>query len=404
MSSVGNITDTNHTGDATLLRKVNQSAILELIQENGPISRSEVARRLGLSLPTITRIVSPLIESGLIYEHSSADSSGGRRPILLDFNYRASLIIGICVQRNMVGALADLNGAILHRMCVPSQQGEAGLEALIGLISALRVKAGELGVPVRGAGVGVASIVIQPEGIVTWAPVLAWRDLPLRRLLEDALGLPVVVQNEINLIALGESWRGAGRGVTNLACISVGAGIGAGLVINGQVHNGAHYTAGEIGYLVPSLRALGTTFEGFGCLEAEAGSNGIVRRTLALLSTGEPSALQGQPGLTVDAVLQAARTGDALARAVVCETVDYLSLAIANLSCIMDPQRVIITGELAEFGDLFLEPIVARIHGLLPASPEIVMSELGMDAAALGAVAIAMRETSDAIFVQPSRA
>jgi predicted NBD/HSP70 family sugar kinase len=396
--------DVSHSGDATLLRKVNESAILELIQEHGPISRTEVAGRLGLSLTTVTRIVSLLIDHGLIYVHSSADSSGGRRPILLDFNYRASLIIGVYIQRNMVGALADLNGTILHRASAPSQQGEAGIQVLVGLIGELRRKADALGLPVRGVGVGAPSIVTQPDGFITWAPVLAWRDVPLRRRLEEALGLPVVVQNEINLLALGENWRGAGRGIDNLACISLGAGVGAGLVVNGQVYNGAHYAAGEIGYLVPGERFLGRTYDTFGCLESEAGSQGIVRRALAHLAAGEPSALQGQPALTVDAVLGAARAGDPLAQTVVRETVDYLALAIANLACIVDPERIIITGELAEFGDLFLEPIRARIAGLVPATPDIVLSDLRMDATVLGAVAIVMRETSDSLFVQPSRA
>ena len=98
----------NHTGDATLLRKVNESAILELIREQGPISRSDLARLLHLSPPTITRIVNPLIEAGLVLEGDPGDSKGGRRPILLTFNSRASLIVGVYVGQNLVGALADL--------------------------------------------------------------------------------------------------------------------------------------------------------------------------------------------------------------------------------------------------------------------------------------------------------
>jgi len=395
--------DVSHTGDSTLLRRVNQSAILELIQELGPISRSELARRLGLSLATITRIVTPLIEDDLIYEHSSAGSSGGRRPILLDFNYRASLIVGVYIGRNMVGALADLNGTILCRLSVPSKQGEPGLQALVDFIQCLCSEARELGVPVRGVGVGAPSIVLQPDGIVAWAPTLGWRQLPLRQYLEAALSLPVVVQNEINLIAVGERWRGAGRGIDNLACISLGGGIGAGLVIGGQVYNGSHHAAGEIGYLVPSARFIGRTYDGFGCLEAEAGGHGIVQRTAARIAAGESSVLQGDRALAADTVLQAARSGDALALAIVNETVDYLTIAIANLACIVDPERIIITGELAEYGDLFLGPIRARLAGVVPAIPDIVLSDLGMDAAVLGAVASVVHETSDALFVQPSR-
>ena len=403
--------DTNgvgHTGDSTLLRKVNESAVLDLIQTRGPITRSQLARELRLSPPTITRIVTALIESGLVYEHSSASSSGGRRPTLVDFNARANLIIGVYIGREMVGALADLNGEILHRDRAPSCHGEEGVCRLIEFVQSLHEKARQLHLTVRGVGIGAPSIVTQPEGVVILAPTLDWRDVPLRQRLEDALGVPAFVQNEINLIALGEQWRGAGRGIDNMVCISLGEGIGAGLIVGGQLFNGSHFAAGEIGYLVPNARFLGRTYETFGSLESEAGSFGIVRRYLERraamrLAEGQPGPLRADSPPTVDAVLQAAREGDAIAQAVVDETVEYLTIAIANLAAIMDPQRVILTGELIEFGDLFLEPVRARIRGLVPAVPEIALSELGMDAAVFGALAIALRSTSDALRISAFR-
>jgi glucokinase len=247
-----------------------------------------------------------------------------------------------------------------------------------------------------------------PEGVVVLAPMLEWRNLPLRQQLEAILGVPVIVQNEINLLTLGESWRGAGRNVRNMVCISLGAGIGAGLVIDGQIYSGHHFAAGEIGYAVPGERFLGRKYETYGCLESVAGSHGIVRRAAARLAEGEASELNRGPRsdvrLTVDAVFEAARNGDALAHAVVSETADYWSIALANLACIVDPARIIISGELAEHSDLFLDHIRGRLQDLVPALPDIVVSELGMDAAVLGAIALVMRETSDAVFVHPSRA
>jgi predicted NBD/HSP70 family sugar kinase len=262
-------------------------------------------------------------------------------------------------------------------------------------------------VPVRGVGIGAPSIVIFPQGIVTWAPILGWRNLPLKQRLEEALGLPVFVENEVNLIALGESWRGAGRGIRNLICISLGAGIGAGLILGGQLYRGSHSAAGEVGYIIPNEHYLGKLYDTYGCLESLAGSNGIVQRARARLVAGEPSALADLAGgdyLTVEVVLAAARASDPLACAVLAETVDYLSIAVANLACIVDPERIVLSGELAEYGDLFIAPIQARIQGATPVMPDIVLSDLRMDAAVLGAVAIVLRETSGAVFVQPSRA
>ena len=400
--------DVSHTGDATLLRRVNESAVLEVIRESGPVTRADVARRLRLSLPTMTRIVTDLMSDGLVREHSAGHSRGGRRPTLLEFNFRANLVIGVYIGRNMVGALADLNGTILKRATCASLPGDAGVEALTQLIRELWDEARALGIPLRGVGVGAPSIVEFPKGVVVLSPLLEWRNLPLRQQLEAALGLPVIVQNEINLLTLGESWRGAGRNIRNMVCISLGAGIGAGLVIDGQIYSGHHFAAGEIGYAVLGEPFLGRKYETYGCLESVAGSLGIVHRAEIRLAEGEASELNHRAssdgGLTVDSVFEAARNGDALARAVVAETADYWSIALANLACIVDPARIIISGELAEHSDLFLEHIRGRLQGLVPAMPEVVVSDWGIDAAVLGAVALVMRETSDAVFVHPSRA
>jgi glucokinase len=397
--------ETNHTGDSTLLRRVNKSAVLELIRCQGPITRTDIAQHLHLSLPTITRIVSDLIENGYVSERNGGDSRGGRRPSLLQFNFRAGLIIGVYVQQKMVAALADLGGEILARRMLPALRQEAGIAQLIVLIEGLRQEAAALGIPVRGVGVGAPSIVNFRDGTVAWAPYLGWRNLPLKRRLEEALGLPVFVENEVNLIALGERWFGAGRGKCQLICVSLGAGVGAGLILNGQLYRGARDASGEIGYLVHDRTCLDASYDdGFGCLESLAGSNGMVRRAMARLAAGEASVLANGNDLTAEAVLLAARAGDSVACKVVDETVDYVSIALINLACILDPELIVISGELAEFGDLFVDQIRQRLRGVIPVVPEIVLSELRMDAAMLGAVDIVLRETSGAIFVQPTRA
>lgn len=399
--------DSRHTGDATLLRKVNESAVLEMIREQGPISRSDLARRLHLSPPTVTRIVNTLIKEGVILESQAGDSSGGRRPMLLEFNHRSSLIIGVYVGQNMVGALADLNGEILERRIVASVSGEGGIERLVEVIRDLHDASAQIDIPVRGVGVGAPSIT--HNGLVKLAPSLGWRDLPLKQRLEERVGLPVYVENEVNLIALGENWCGAGKGIQTLICISLGSGIGAGIILNGQLYRGSHSAAGEVGYLMPNERYLGRTYDTFGCLESLAGSNGIVQSAMSRLSAGEPSMLTEQldgdiSNLTAEMVLSAARDNDALACAVVDETVNYLSIAVANLACILDPERIVISGDLANYGDLFIEPILSNIHGVLPEVPDLVVSSLKMDAPVLGAVAIALRQTSGRVFVQPARA
>lgn len=398
-----------HVGDATFLRQVNEAAVLELIREQGPISRSQIARRLHLSPATITRIVSVLLENGIVLEGSSIHSQYGRRPVLLEFNPRASLIIGVYVHKNIEGALSDLNGEILERRVVPSVPGEAGVERLVALIQDLHQVSKDFGPPVRGVGIGAPSIVTVEEGTVVWAPSLGWRDLALKSRVEESIHLPVFVENEVNLIALGESWQGAGRGARNLVCISLGAGIGAGIILDGQLYRGSHDAAGEVGYIIPNEGCLGRVYDEYGCLESLAGSMGIVQRALTHLADGGSSILRDRngidsPDLTVEMVLSAARKGDALARTVLNETLDYLSIAVANLVCILDPDCIVISGDLAEFGELFIEPIQSRLRGTVPNVPDIVLSELRTDAAVLGALAIALYKTDSGVFVRRMQA
>lgn len=398
-----------HAGDATFLRRVNQAAVLELIREQGPISRSEIARRLHLSPATITRIVNDLLDNGIVLEGGPVHSQYGRRPVLLEFNSRASLIIGVYVHKNMMGALSDLNGEILERRVLPSVPGEKGVRRLIALIEDLLRLSRDYGPPVRGVGIGAPSIVTFETGTVIWAPSLGWRNLPLKSRLEEALHLPVFVENEVNLIALGESWQGAGQGVNNLICISLGAGIGAGIMLNGQLFRGSHDAAGEVGYIIPNEACLGREYDEYGCLESLAGSMGIAARASARLADGVPSVLRecdefDPSKLTAEMVLTAAREGDPLAQSVLNETLDYLSIAVANLICILDPDRIVISGDLAEFGDLFVEPVRLRLEGAIPQVPNIVLSELGTDAAVLGALAIALYKTDGGVFVHKTQA
>jgi predicted NBD/HSP70 family sugar kinase len=399
----------SRTGDTTLLRKVNQSAVLEALREQGPLSRSDLARRLQLSPPTITRIIADLLEAGIVREQSVGDSTGGRRPTLLEFNTRASLIVGVYIGQSITGALADLHGNILARHAAAALPGEAGIERLMDVVGALRAEAAALALPVRGVGVGAPSIVQHPEGVVVLSPSLGWRNLPLKALLEARLGVPVFVENEVNLIALGESWRGAGQGIANLVCLSLGAGIGAGIIIDGRLYRGFHHAAGEVGYIIPGEQYLGRVYDPYGCLEGLAGTEGIVQRTRRALEAGALSVLgpgpNGHPDFfTAESVLHAARAGDQVAAQVVDETVTILSIAVANLACTLDPERIVISGELAAFGDLFIEPIRARLEGALPVVPDIVLSELKIDAPILGAVVTVLRETSGALTVQPARA
>ena len=401
------------TGSPELMKRLNQSAILRTIREQGPLSRAKIAKALQLNPSTVTRIVDGLIKEGLVIEGEAWESSarGGRRAVPLEFNYKASLIVGVDLRgTTMVGALADLEGNILRRSTIHSKPGDSdgNLERLAVLIGDLIETPRSREQKIRGIGIGAPAITLSQEGIVTWAPALGWRNLPLKKLVEERFGIPTFIENDINLAALGESWRGAGQEVSNLVCISIGTGIGAGIIIDGELYRGATEAAGEVGYLVPSESHLGRTYDQFGCLESLAAGPGIARRAVQAIRQGTKTAIldlaSGDEGaIAAEHVFEAARQGDSLAQEIMAETVKYLSIAVSSVASILNPEMIIIDGAMARSGDLLLEPIKEMIGGVVPVMPQLVLSQLDDDPVVMGAIALALRSTEDFIFIKGER-
>ena len=401
----------NFVGNPYLMKQLNRSAILGLLREHGPLSRSDIAKLLNLSPPTVTRIVSQLIAEGLLREGETTESATkiGRPRTLLHFNFLAHIVIGVDVGgAKTTGSVADLHGDILYRKTVPSiPDGDRSrsLPAFLDFLEDLLEAAPAPREKIRGIGVGVPSFVLERDGTVVWAPALGWRDVPLKRLLEDRFGIPSFIENDVNLAALGESQFGIGRGIRNLVCIFIGTGIGGGLILNGELYRGHGGAAGEVGYMVPSPDLLEHSYDDeFGCLESLAAGPGVVRRAKEAIRKGGQTSLVTDNGdldkLTAKQIFQAARDGDALAQKVVTETVDYLAQAVANVACTLNPEMIILGGALTRSGDLLLEPIKERVRRVVPFGPKIVLTQLGDDAVLQGAIALAIRATQEDISVQ----
>jgi predicted NBD/HSP70 family sugar kinase len=306
-----------------------------------------------------------------------------------------ALLLGVDVGATKIAAaLGDLDGHLVARRVAPTwpdDGGPGGLDAVTAVIEGLLAARDAHGVPVRGLGVGVAGETRPGDGVVTWAPGLDWRELDLRRTLEERFGIPTFVENDVNLAALGEHWRGAGRGVAHLVGVFIGTGIGAGVLLDGRLLHGAHGAAGEIGYLLLDRAALDREYPGFGAFESLAAGPGIARRAVTALASGDAgSSLRANgPEPSTAQVFAAALAGDALARGVIDETVDYLALALASVACVLDPQRIVLGGSVG----LALAPwhgaLRERLRGRVPHPPDIVPAALGVDAGLLGAIALA---------------
>jgi len=251
-------------------------------------------------------------------------------------------------------------------------------------------------------GIGCPGPLNSDGGVIHIAPnIPGWIDTYLVRDLEDELRMTVFLENDANAAALGEWWLGAGRDVDNLVLITLGTGVGGGIIIGGEVLHGARHTAGEIGHMVIRKGGLLCGCGNRGCLEAYASASAVAKRTLAAIYRGKETLLTDLvenklEDITCKLVYDTAKKGDNLCKRVVEETGRYLGIGIANIVNIINPDMVILGGGMANAGDLIFEPVrkYAREHSFTAAMEgvKIVPAALGVNAGAIGAVAFVLKK------------
>ncbi len=382
------------------MREINRSAILEIIRRESPISRTDIAQKLDVSLPTVMRIVDALIEDGFVRLQGETEWTGGRRRPLLEFDADGYVVLGVDMGgTKMYGAISDLGGNILEEANVDhhTPSGEENYEHLVTLIDTLLASPKLDGRRVRGIGVGAPGVTLHREGLVKWAYSLNWRNFPLKARLTERYSLPITVDNDVNLAALGEFWFGAGQNTHNMVMLALGTGIGAGIIIDGALYRGASEASGEVGNMIPGREFLGKNYQDFGALESMASGTGMANRARSLLgSKRSPVELEK---MVAEDIFEAAWQGQEWAWSVINETVDYLTIAIVNLAASFDPELIVLGGGVSRYADLLLEPIMRRLAGTMPTVPKLVVSNLGLRATVMGAVTTVLHNTSNYYFV-----
>jgi glucokinase-like ROK family protein len=381
---------------ASAMRDINRSAILEIIRRESPISRTAIAERLDVSLPTVMRIVDELIADGFARSQGDTEWSGGRRRSLLEFNADGHVVLGVDMGGTKIyGALSNLGGNIIDELNFDrhATQGDESYSALIALIDTLLASPKLEGRTVRGIGVGAPGITLHKEGIVKWAFTLNWKDFPLKARLEERYHLPITVDNDVNLAALGELWFGAGQNCQNMILVAIGTGIGAGIIIDRALYRGSNEASGEIGNMLPGRDFLGKSYQDFGALESVASGTGIAERARRALKSRRSQA--DLAGLLAEDVFDAARQGQKWAWNLINETVDYLAVSIANLAVSFDPDLIVLGGGVSRSADLLVGPILQRMEGTIPTLPRLVVSNLGLQAGVMGAVVNVLHNTSN---------
>ncbi|MEV0788028.1 ROK family transcriptional regulator [Kribbella sp. NPDC050459] len=365
-------------GSKELIREINSSLVLAELRA-GLVSRTDLARRTGLSLPTVSEIVADLIARGVVEERETAVSGGGRKPVLLALKADAGFVIGIKVTETQVIAVrTDLNAGIVDRAvaAVPADDVRTVVRVIAQVVRKLRPKDG----PLYGVGVGLAGVIDRASGVVRHATYADWRDVDLAGLLEKRLGLPVVVDNDVNTLVANEQWFGAGRGVADLAVVSIGRGIGLGMVLDGRLYRGAAGGAGEFGHLKVA-DGPDCACGGRGCLEAVIGGPAILSRT-------------GRA--TLEDAAAVARSGDPAARAVFDEVGRILGTAVGNLVNLLNPKLIVLAGEGTRAGELILpgfdDALRTAVFDGLQRELEIVVDDWDDEAWARGAAGLFLGE------------
>jgi glucokinase len=373
-------------------RRLHRQRVLDAIRRLGPISRADLAKRTRLSPPTVSALVEELVgDAGLLREIGVGASSGGRPPILLEFNAEVGCVVGVDIgSRTLRMAVADLQGRVIarHHERTRADSLDASVAQVGDGIAALLQQAGAARTTLFAIGVGAPGMTDVKTGRVIKAANLAgWTDVPLRDLLQERFQTAVQVDNDANMAALGERWQGAARQTGDFVFLALGAGVGAGIVVGGRLHRGHHWYAGEISRMTLDYRDWQVDFGERGYLESRIGAVAIpewrqARQLIARLGQDRDAGIQ--------VIFDAARDGDAEAAAVVRELAVFLGTAIANIVAILDPELVVFGGGLSHAGDLLIRPVRDVVSRIVPNVPRLEISALGDDAQLYGALYSAM--------------
>ncbi|WP_087021730.1 DNA-binding transcriptional regulator NagC [Thaumasiovibrio subtropicus] len=349
-------------GNVDLVKQLNSAAVYRLIDQQGPISRIQVAEVSQLAPASVTKITRQLLERGLIKEVAQQASTGGRRAISLTTESTPFHAICVRVGRNYIDlTLYDLSGKALKSASDKFHYVDSGqlVDGLLTQISDFIESVKNDIVELVAIGVTMPGLIDPESGIVEYMPNIDVDRLPLGEALRDKFGVTCFVGNDIRALALAEHYFGASRDCHDSILVSVHNGTGAGIIVNGQVFLGHNRNVGEIGHI--QIDPLGDKCQcgNFGCLETVAANPAIIESIEKALEQGFNSELQSHESITISGICRAALNGDELASQVLLKVGNHLGKALAMTINLFNPQKIVLTGEITEAKDL-LFPAIER--------------------------------------------
>lgn len=374
---------TNQTFNQYVVKKENKALVLETIKCSFPLSRAEIAQQTGLNKSTVSSLVNELLLEQLIYEAGAGESSGGRKPVMLFFNELAGFTIGVDLGVNYIlGVLTDLNGNIVNEEKIEYKDPSYPIveSKLLQMIEKLIASSPASIYGVVGIGIGVPGAV-NKEGEILSAPNLGWENIHLKNILEKKYELPVLVENEAKAGAYGEKRFGAGQDYRNMIYISIGIGIGSGLILDDVLYQGSNGFAGETGHMTIEVEGRTCSCGNIGCWELYASEQALEMRAKNLKApiTGEN---------VLEQLIDRAATGDLEALNIFIEVGSFIGIGINNIINTFNPEQIIIGNRMAAAQEWLKPAIEARLNhtnlAFQQQNLQIDFSQLNTHSAAIG--------------------
>lgn len=380
------------------IRDINRQIVLNYIREREPISRAEIARETDLQRSTISAIVEALSTEGLVEEVGEGESTGGRRPTMLRLRTKEAIAIGVSITPSRTTlATSDLAGRIVEQKeFLTDPDPDRTLSEVIALVREFSVKNNG---SIEGVGVSLPGLVDPSTGAAVYVPYFKWRDIPIARMISNASGLPVIIDNDANAVALAELWFGRPEvsDARDFILVLVAEGVGTGIIFDGQVYRGQRGAAGEFGHMVIGTHApVPCSCGNLDCWEAFSSEGAAKARYLNLSSEGNVGNA-GNVGSAApfgfrELVDQALR-GEANAKAALVETAHYLGIGISNLVVGFSPEAVVVGGEIVRAWSLVESALTETIeHSVRRGMPsaKILPSTLGENPTLRGALSLVL--------------
>jgi len=368
-------------GDTELIKKMNKQLITKTIRENNSISRADISKITHLSRSTVSIIVDDLIKDGLVSEIGLSDSTnlGGRRAMKLLFNPDSMYGVGVDIGGTKIFmVITNLDGEVVKKEKVPS---DSNPDNLIRIIHTFLTESGIEWNKINAMGVGVPAVVNSSTGVIIDSPQLGWQNYDFLSELKKTFSFPIFINNDVNCAVFGEQWLGSAKDVKDLFFIAIGTGVGSAIISNGRLIEGNGYSAGEIGYFIDIKDIENNNRNQFGSFGA------FEKKT-----SGSYLSSHGVPG---EELFRRFYLGDKDAGKIIEEFILSLSISLANVTSLLNPEQIVIGGGVSNSMHGILDAIEHKVKQLTPVPTKICLSSLKNEAGAIGSIAYAFHKIQE---------